>query len=486
MGCLLFVLAGPGHSPGATAEGAVSVSAGGHHTCLLTTVGGVECWGANDGGQLGDGSTTRSLVPVPVSGLSSGVTAIATGTNFTCALVSGAVKCWGSNEYGQLGIGSTTDSSKPVDVSDLASDVTGISAEGSGLHACAVLSNGGVMCWGANQAGQLGTGDNSGPETCVGRGGDATLSCSSRPVDVTGLPSATTVAAGATHTCAISGGEVECWGEGLDGELGDGAITGSGVPVSVTGLSGVTAISLGRGLSCALTGGGAVYCWGYDRQGQLGTGSSTAPEQCVYDPCSTTPIAVPTLPSGVERITAGGFSVCAVAGAGGEKCWGDNSDGELGIGNSTGPDTCGFFRCSLNPIDVPGLGSGVSAVSSGAVHSCAVREQGLVACWGFNDEGQVGKGELGPRVCVVVLCDPTPGFVVGFGGAAPVSPGDANCDGRVNVGDILATLGGAAGTHSPRCPQNADVDCDGSTTAFDALLIARYVTGLLATFSCAQ
>ena len=131
------------------------------YSCALLSTGAVKCWGANDYGQLGDGSianATARTTPVAVSGLSSGVSAISTGYYHSCALLStGAVKCWGNNTYGQLGDNSQTQRLTPVDVSGLSSGVTAISA--GYWHTCALLSTGAVKCWGQNTYGQLG--DNS-------------------------------------------------------------------------------------------------------------------------------------------------------------------------------------------------------------------------------------------------------------------------------------------------------------------------------------
>jgi alpha-tubulin suppressor-like RCC1 family protein len=244
-------------------SGVAAVAAGYQHTCAVTSSGGAKCWGENRDGQLGDGTITRRLTPADVAGLSSGVTAIATGTGQTCALTSaGGVKCWGGNDTAQLGDGTTATRLTPVDVVGLSSGVAAIAAGGG--HTCALTRGGGVKCWGYNSTGQL---------------GDGTSASRLTPVDVVGLSSGVTaIAAGTGHTCALtSSGGVKCWGSNGNGALGDGTAASRLAPVDVVGLSsGVAAIAAGYGHTCALTGGGAVKCWGNNGSGQLGDGTTVS------------------------------------------------------------------------------------------------------------------------------------------------------------------------------------------------------------------
>jgi alpha-tubulin suppressor-like RCC1 family protein len=241
-------------------SGVRAVAAGGFHTCAVTGAGGVECWGWNDGGQLGSAAGEKSLVPLPVKGLSSGVVALTAGLDHSCALtVAGGVKCWGANSLGELGNGTTTASVVPVDVTTLTSGVLAIAA--GSQHTCALTTESTVMCWGWNGWGQLGS--SGGPQSLV-------------PFAVAGLPSGVVaITAGAAHTCALTAaGEVLCWGWNAWGQFGNGTTTGSPAPTAVLGLSGkAISIAAGGAFTCAVLASGGVDCWGYNATGQLGDGT---------------------------------------------------------------------------------------------------------------------------------------------------------------------------------------------------------------------
>jgi alpha-tubulin suppressor-like RCC1 family protein len=345
----------------ASASSASALTAGYYHTCALTSLGAVKCWGYNVYGSLGDGTNTNRNTPVDVIGLSTGVTAISAGYRHTCAVTgAGAVKCWGWNFLGQLGDGTNTDSNKPVGVIGLGSGVTAVTADGD--HACALTTTGAVKCWGHNSFGQLGDGTNTN---------------SNKPVGVIGLGSGVTeISAGAHHTCALtSTGAVMCWGYNVYGELGDGNNTTSYTPVVVSGLgSGVMAVGAGGDHTCVLMSTGAVKCWGRNSYGELGDGNNTSINR---------PVGVVGLGSGATAITAYTSNTCALTSAGAVKCWGRNTYGELGDGTNTDSNT---------PVGVSGLGSGATATSAGAVHTCALTTAGAVKCWGYNLYGELGDG----------------------------------------------------------------------------------------------
>lgn len=281
------------------ASGVVAISAGGQHSCAVTTAGGVKCWGGNDFGGLGDGSKNPSATPVDVSGLGSGVIAVEAGLIHTCALTSaGGVKCWGYNSFGGLGNGETSESPLPVDVRGLAS---GVSAIATGYeHSCALTTRGGVKCWGSGNGSALGNGSTAASLT---------------PVDVLGLTSgATAIAAGPDHACAATTRNgIKCWG----GNYGNSPVDVGRVPGDIT------ALAAGAGHSCALTGDGGVVCWGSNHFGHLGNGSRTE---------SATPVDVSGLASGVTAIDAGFDHTCALTELGEVNCWGDNWTGQLGDG----------------------------------------------------------------------------------------------------------------------------------------------------------
>ena len=435
--------------------GVTAIAAGKDHTCAIGSGGGVMCWGNNEYGELGDGTNNNSSIPVDVVGLDQGVTAIAAGQDVTCALLSGGgVKCWGWNKYGRLGDGTYDDHNTPVDVIGLDQGVTAIAAGGlntcalkssggvvcwgvtgffpdefggyyitrntpgdiaglengvtdiavGGYHACALLSGGGVKCWGGNGSGQLGhdTGDDVGYV--------------STPVDVSGLEQElSAITTHNNHTCVmIPGDDIQCWGENWQGQLGDGTITNRIIPVNVTGLPvGVSAISAGKQHTCALAPYSRIMCWGSDIVGQLGDNPM---EQ------RSIPVEVAGQDSQVSTITAGYYHTCMLGSGGGVKCWGMNLLGQMGNGKN---------EESITPVDVIGLGEGVTSIAAGMNHTCAIVSGGGVKCWGYNANGELGDGTTENRNTPVDVVGLASGVTAIAGGGyytcAIVSGGGVKC-----------------------------------------------------------
>jgi alpha-tubulin suppressor-like RCC1 family protein len=361
----------------ARAQATAALAVGESHACVIVTTGGVKCWGLNSAGQLGVGTRFNRYSAVDLSGLTSGVVALASGSAHTCAVTAaGGVKCWGENDMGQLGDGTLADRTAPVDVSGLASGVAAVAAGRE--HTCALTAAGGVKCWGRNLDGQL---------------GDGTTTDRTTPIDVSGLASGVAaIVASGWHTCALTNsGGVKCWGYNGYGELGDGTTTSRSAATDVAGLTtGVAKVAGGIYHSCAVTTNGTAECWGRNNFGQVGDGTTTD---------RLTPVAVSGLTGNVAMLGSSEYRTCAVTTAGGARCWGANSAGGVGDGTT-------LPRSS--PVDVTTLTSGVAAIGTGAGHSCAVTTAGGVQCWGLNTSGQVGDGTNTTRLAPV----PVAGLVV--------------------------------------------------------------------------
>lgn len=375
--------------------GATSVSAGGNATCVVVAQGAVRCWGANNAGQLGDGTGVGSKVPVSVSGIT-GATAVSVGYDHACALVQpgGVVRCWGGNGSGQLGDGTTIGTNAP---SALPVELAASSVSTGSLNSCAVTATGSVSCWGSNRYGQLGVGTT-----------DLDLH---RPVTVPGLSGVASVSVGGEHSCALLlAGTVKCWGHNNRGQLGVGTIVDSRTPVLVPGLTGVVALASGVWHTCAVLGGGTMKCWGRNNYGQLGDGS-------LIDRKS--PVAVSGL-TGATKIAAGFGHTCALVAGGAAKCWGYNGEGELGTGNvqhcytsSPGmPPECytGAKPNSKVPAAVEGL-TGATQIASGDTHVCVVVAGGAVRCWGNDDDNELGSSTSSSQSATPVAVPGVTGIV---------------------------------------------------------------------------
>jgi len=342
-----------------------AVVAGGTHTCSLATDGVVSCWGGDDRGQLGIGSTARQPSPTHVGG---DVTfaQVTAGIAHSCGVArTGAAYCWGDNAYGQLGSGQVGDSSTegrltPTRVAGAHAFHT--VATGT-THTCGLTAAGEIWCWGRNLYGQLG--DGSTQDRAV-------------PTRVESATHFVALTVGWNHSCALDTvGQAYCWGQNASGQLGDGTTIIRAVPTPVAGGTLFRAIAAGGSHTCALSIVGQAFCWGRNIAGQLGTDDGR--DHSV--PAKVSSVMVYT------DITAGGVHSCALTPSGEADCWGRNSYGQLGDGSTTDRPA---------PVKVRGGQTFVAIHASGA-HTCATSTAGASYCWGNNSDGQLGDGTTADR-----------------------------------------------------------------------------------------
>lgn len=346
------------------------LAVGGFHACAVLKKATVNCWGANEQGQLGVGGPTQlSNVPVAVVAMPAAALQVSSASGHSCATVAGGgAVCWGSNFSGEIGDGTATNRPAPVGVFGIG-NASQISSGSS--HSCALLTDGAVACWGYNLGGQLGNG------TAVN---------SAMPVLV-GLPRpAVQVAVGEYHSCALLlNSAVVCWGVNTFGQLGNGTLVGSPAPVAVVGLKNAVQVAAGGNHTCAVVASGAVNCWGLNSDGQLGDGTIIA---------KSTPAAVTRLGGRALGVTTGTNHSCAVVKGGDVKCWGDNSAGQLGDGT---------LNDQLLPTATVGLSAPARFVSAGGRQTCALVKGGAVNCWGRNAAGQLGNASTSDSLTPVVV-----------------------------------------------------------------------------------
>ncbi|MBK7197021.1 MAG: tandem-95 repeat protein [Myxococcales bacterium] len=399
-----------------SAAGAIlQLSSGNAHICALANDGGVKCWGLNAYGNLGLGDTNKRGdqpnemgVNLPEVDLGTGRTAVtlASGGEHNCALLDDdTVKCWGYNSAGQLGLGfAASRGNGPGQMGDLLPTVdlgtgrTAAQMDGGAEHTCAVLDNGALKCWGANDFGQLGLGDTAYRGDGPGEMGDALPA-----VDLGAGRTALQVSAGGFHTCALLDNlTVKCWGRNDRGQLGLGDTANRGDGPGEMGNS-LPAVALGTGLTvdtlamgelhaCARFTNATVKCWGFGAFGALGLGDvgdrGAGPGE-MGD-------ALPAIALGTGRTAlaiAVGHHTCALLDNHAVKCWGFGDFGQLGQGSTNWiGDSPGEMGDSLPPI---ALGTGVTPdlLTAMLYNACILTTTDLVKCWGGNLNGQLGQGD---------------------------------------------------------------------------------------------
>jgi len=413
--------------------------------CAVRATGSVVCWGRNGSGQLGDGTTTDSNVPVTVNGITNAV-AVSMAESHTCALLSDrTLRCWGSNSSGQLGDGTNDPSSVPVQVQGL-DDVVNFTAGAAG--GCALEGSDSVSCWGSNEAGTLGTGrddpssnvpvavpdldavesvQSAGYTNCavltggalkcwgvldhsVFFNGDISLTAPT-PQSVPEITDAAYLLDGFYTTCVVRRSHrVTCWGASMFGLLGNGQSPVLAAPqLPVQDLGDATALDSGGMFTCALRATAAINCWGI---GPFGPDATSRMSQ------TSTPASVPGATS-VSQFSVGHDHGCAVISGGTVKCLGAGGYGQLG--NGAQDDSY------LAAVLVDGL-SDATSVASGRHHNCALRTGGTVACWGYNGSGQLGDGSGSSAS--------TPQTVTGLAGVTQVSAGGGSSCALLSGGSV--------------------------------------------------
>ncbi|MCC7381184.1 MAG: hypothetical protein IT384_05105 [Deltaproteobacteria bacterium] len=336
---------------------AVQIASGNLHSCALLEDGSIWCWGSNEHGQLGDGTTENRSSPVRVYGLEA-AERIALGDNTSCALQRNRrVFCWGENDYGQLG--------RPGPSSPSPVRIVGFEEPGeitlAETHGCACDKGGRIRCWGDNSKGQL---------------GDGTTEPRLGPVLVADLDPADLVAVGLERSCARMNGDhsLKCWGGNPDNALGFDPDFFIFPPRAIPGLTEVAELAMIRDAQCASTNVGAVRCWGHNDRGQIGDGTTRD---------AITPVTLSDLPS-ATHLAGAGYGFCAVTSRT-PLCW----------GRSFGAHPTPIVNMPLVSQSAPGGGFRhrvPGEVEFQLPHVCAIDLEGGVHCSGGDRFGQLGDG----------------------------------------------------------------------------------------------
>ena len=348
---------------------------GQEQTCGVSASGPAYCWGTNDVGEIGDGTTIAvRYTPMLVAGGLT-FTALAAGASHSCGIAAdNAAFCWGSNASAQLGDGTTTNRSAPVAVSG---GLKFVQLSAGTSFTCGIATSGAAYCWGDNSAGELGVGD-------VTRRGQPTLVGSFMALSFARVSAGDW--SGSYHACGITpAGVTYCWGDNALGELGTGDTVRQTLPTAVAGPVTFAAVAAGGPHSCGLTAAGAAYCWGDNLYGELGTADTLRR----LAPAAVTGTLV------FSSLTAGGAYTCGLV-SGTAYCWGYNVFGQLGVGDT--------LRRPF-PSAVAG-GLKFQSLTAGFDHTCGITTAGKAYCWGRNLQGQLGDNTTSNRSQPVAVQNP--------------------------------------------------------------------------------
>jgi alpha-tubulin suppressor-like RCC1 family protein len=402
------------------------LAAGSRHTCAIAPDGAVRCRGSNDSGQLGRSAPGVALPDGRVDlGTNRRAIGVFAGLEHTCAVLDdGGVKCWGHNTMGQLGVGDTVTRGDGVAAMgdglpriDLGAGRRAVSIAAGASATCALLDGGGVKCWGDCYQGALGYGDIATRGATPGTMGDALLDVPLGSRDGAPFEAVQIVAIDYHSFCAIiadtrpdeSG--LKCWGSNDYCELGigtaqgglagDPSTTGNGLPWIDLGKTAAgaarRAVAAAGGFQflCVLGDDGAIVCWGDNWSGQLGIGRASAPRSCLPEEtggANRVSLPEPALALGARgQSMGGGAHVCALLASRRVTCWGENDDGQLGTGDvlpRTTPSAALAFAADFVP----------DRLVLGDAHSCAISTDGAVACWGSNHRGQLDADVAAERL----------------------------------------------------------------------------------------
>lgn len=346
----------------------IDVGVGFYHVCALTSSGIAKCWGYNGSGQVGVNDVPAVNTPSVVITQQT-FSSITVGDSFNCALTSsGSPFCWGDNTVGQLSLGEPsiiTTPSSGTNATDISTLSFGLYI--AGVANCGITTNNGgtLYCFGSNTYGKL---------------GDSTTIYRPGPTIVDKGVSYSKVAIGkgnpGDHTCAITtAGILKCWGYNAYGQLGLGDTMSKSLPFKVDGTTTYSEISNGLSHSCGVTTDGTLKCWGANFYAQVGDGTATT---------RTTPT---TIDSGTNYalVSSGSYHNCAITTTGVLKCWGDNSFGQLGMASTA---------TTQNTPVVVDAGVSYSSIQAGEQYTCGITSTGVLKCWGYNNIGQLGVGDL--------------------------------------------------------------------------------------------